>query len=264
MPKALDLDVLLSTCLQASWAAGAELERRFYQEREIHHKGAIDLVTDADRAAEKIAIATISNAFPDHAILAEESGAVGPPSSVRWILDPLDGTTNYAHKVPHFAVSIACEVDGERRVGVVYSPMQRETFVAAKGRGATLNGARIQCTTIDQPDQALMATGFPYYIRERPKEVIDLFTRFVTRVQGVRRFGSAALDLCYVAAGRFDGFFENGLRAWDMAAGTLIVEEAGGVTTRLDGSPLDLDKADVLAAGKSLHPKLVSIHNGQS
>jgi len=262
MSKTLDLDVLLSTCLQASWAAGAELERRFHQEREIHHKGVIDLVTDADRAAETIAITTIRNAFPDHAILAEESGAVGPKSNVRWILDPLDGTTNYAHKVPHFAVSIGCEVDGERRVGVVYNPMHRETFVATKGRGATLNGARISCTEVDKPTHALMATGFPYYLHERPKEVIDLFAKFATRVQGIRRFGSAALDLCYVAAGRFDGFFENGLRAWDMAAGTLIVEEAGGITSRLDGSPLDMEKADVLAAGKTLHPLLVSINNG--
>lgn len=249
---------LFEVCVEAAKASGTVLAGLWGKKREITHKGRIDLVTDADRAAEKECVAIISRHFPEHAILAEESGARGA-SDYRWIIDPLDGTTNYAHNVPHFAVSIACEVRGEVRVGVVYNPISGELFSAIKGAGAFLNNQPLKCTVVNVADEALMATGFPYYIQEKPKEVVELFSAVATRVRGIRRFGSAALDLAYVAAGRFDGFFENGLRAWDMAAGALIVHEAGGLVTRLSGEPMNLEQPDVLASGTQLHPVLVEL-----
>jgi myo-inositol-1(or 4)-monophosphatase len=249
---------LFDVCVEAAKASGTVLAGLWGKKREITHKGRIDLVTDADKAAEKECVSILTRHFPDHSILAEESGARGT-SPVRWIVDPLDGTTNYAHGVPHFSVSIACEVDGVVRVGVVYNPISGELFAARKGAGAFLNNQRVQCTTVSVADEALMATGFPYYIQEKPKEVMELFAAVATRVRGIRRFGSAALDLAYVAAGRFDGFFENGLRSWDMAAGALLVHEAGGIVTRMTGAPLDLEQPDVLASGKALHPILLGL-----
>ena len=251
-------EALLDVCIEAAKASGTVLAGLWGKKREITHKGRIDLVTDADRAAEKECVAILQRHYPDHSILAEESGASGR-SAFRWIIDPLDGTTNYAHNVPHFAVSIACEFEGEIRVGAIYNPISGELFSARKGGGAWLNTQQIHCTATKVADEALMATGFPYYIQERPREVLELFSAFARRARGIRRFGSAALDLAYVAAGRFDGFFEIGLRAWDMAAGALLVEEAGGVITRMDGSQLDLNQPDVLASGRALHPVLLAL-----
>lgn len=252
-------DHLLAAAVAAAERAGAVLAARFGDVRSIERKGsAIDLVTDADRAAEAAAIEAIRERYPDHAVLAEEGGASGA-SPCRWIVDPLDGTTNFAHELAHFCTSVACEVDGRIEVGAILDPMRGELFTAAVGQGARLNGAPIRCTHVERAEEALVATGFPYWVHERAAEVTGLLEAFLARVQGVRRFGSAALDLAYVACGRYDGFFERGLKVWDVAAGFLLVKEAGGVVTGLDGSPADPGAGHVLAAGAAVHPVLLEI-----
>jgi myo-inositol-1(or 4)-monophosphatase len=245
------LDDLLSAVQEAARVAGKILADAFDKQRTIEFKGKIDLVTDADRASETELIRYVRERFPDHAILAEESG-VRRGDGLRWIIDPLDGTTNYSHRVPHFAVSIAVDSTDGLLVGVVYDPLRRELFSAAKGRGATLNGGPIHVNEVASLEQALLCTGFPYDVREHPEAPLGLFNRFTKRAQGMRRFGSAALDLAYVAAGRFDGFFELGLKPWDIAAGALLVREAGGTIMRIDGAPFDLAFGDVIAGGKAI------------
>jgi myo-inositol-1(or 4)-monophosphatase len=252
------LDELSACAVAAAERAGAVLLQRFTQPRTVEKKGLIDLVTDADRAAEEAALAVIRGRFPGHAILAEESGAHGA-SGVRWLLDPLDGTTNYAHGLPHFAVSVACEVDGRLEAAAILDPCKGELFTAVHGRGAKLNGRAISVSTCDTPRDALLATGFPYWITERPAELLALFGGVLPQVQGIRRFGSAALDLAWVAAGRYEGFFELGLKAWDEAAGVLLVREAGGVVTSLPGGPFTLGAGSITAAGPALHGPLVAL-----
>jgi len=251
-------DELLACAVAAAEAGAKVLADRFGGERRIEHKGHIDLVTDADRAAEEAVLAVIRDRFPGHAILAEEEGASGA-SPVRWIVDPLDGTTNYAHGIPHFCTSVACEIGGRLEVGVIVDPLRGECFRAARGRGAFLGGTRLRVTDPGALDRAVLATGFPYWVQERTEEVLELFGAFLRRAQGVRRFGSAALDLAWVAAGRYDGFFELKLKPWDVAAGVLLVEEAGGIVTGLEGGPFDLRDGDTLAAGPALHPLLVPV-----
>lgn len=254
----IPLDDLLECAIDAASSGGKALADRFEGERHVEHKGAIDLVTDADRAAEAAALAAIRARFPDHAILAEEEGASGA-ARWRWIVDPLDGTTNYAHRIPHVCTSVACELDGELVAAAIVDPLRNECFSAAKGRGAFLNGRRLHVTTTGELTQALLATGFPYSVHQRADEVLALFGAFLRRAQGLRRYGSAALDLAWVAAGRYDGFFEMELKPWDIAAGILIVREAGGVVTDLGGGPVDLTKGDILAANPALHPALVPV-----
>jgi myo-inositol-1(or 4)-monophosphatase len=247
---------LLETAELAARRAGALLKARFEQTRTVEFKSGIDLVTDADKDSERELIDFIRTRHPSHAFLAEESGA-HRGAEVTWVIDPLDGTTNYSHRVPHFCVSIAGEAKGGLvLVGVVYDPMREETFAAARGGGATLNGQRIRPSHTRSLAEALLTTGFPYDVRERPEAPVGMFNHLIRQVQGVRRFGSAALDLSYVASGRFDGFFEFGLRPWDIAAGALILEEAGGKVTRIDGQPLDLAIGDIVAANSSLHAPL--------
>lgn len=231
--------------------AGRVLADRFGGERTIEYKGGIDLVTDADRAAEEVVLQFLKARYPDHAVLAEESG-VTRGQGFRWIIDPLDGTTNYSHRVPHFCVSIAVEGEGGLLAGVVYDPLRDELFSARRGGGATLNGARMAVTGRTTLDEALLCTGFPYDVREKPDAPLGLFNRLMRRAQGIRRTGSAALDLAYVASGRFDGFFEFGLKPWDIAAGALLIWEAQGKMTRIDGEPLELSLGDVLACGPGL------------
>jgi myo-inositol-1(or 4)-monophosphatase len=253
------VDHLLAGAVAAAERAGAVLSTRFGGVRRIERKASsIDLVTDADRAAETAALEALRERFPDHAVLAEEGGATGA-SPYRWIVDPLDGTTNFAHELAHFCVSVACEVDGTVEVGAILDPMRGELFTAALGRGARLNGAPIRTTAVADPGDALLATGFPYWVHDRTAEVTSLLEAFLGRVQGVRRFGSAALDLAYVACGRYDAFYERGLKPWDVAAGLLLVTEAGGRVSGIDGSPVRLDAGHVLAAAAPLHPQLVEI-----
>ena len=241
------LDTLLETAIEGARRAGRVLAERFHQPRTVTFKGGIDLVTDADRASESVLLSWLKQRHPDHAILAEESGATAG-SRYRWIIDPLDGTTNYTHQLPHFSVSIAVEADGELQAGVVHDPMRDELFAAARGRGATLNGTPIRASTTDRLDRSLLCTGFPYDVREHPEGPVGLVARFVALSQGIRRLGSAALDLAYLACGRYDGYFEFGLKPWDVAAGALLVSESGGVMTRIDGAPYDTSVVDVLAA----------------
>ena len=234
-------------------ASGRILAERFQGPLAVEFKGRIDLVTDADRASEAALVSFLKARFPDHAVLAEEGGLTQAKGPFRWLVDPLDGTTNYAHRVPHFCVSVAVEGPEGLLAGVVFDPMKDELFSAARGQGAFCNGRPLAVSRAATLERALLCTGFPYDVRERPEVPVGLFNHFIRKVQGVRRMGSAALDLAYVAAGRFDGFFEAGLKPWDVAAGALLVAEAGGVVTRFDGSPHELDGAQVLAAGPALH-----------
>lgn len=246
---------LLEVAVEGARRSGQILSQRFHQRRTIEFKGGIDLVTDADRASEAVLLEYLRSRFPDHSILAEESGLfapAGPRPAFRWLVDPLDGTTNYAHQLPHFCVSVAVEAEGELWAGAVFDPLREELFAAAKGLGATLNGVPIRASQQASLERSLLSTGFPYDIHQRPGGPLGLFNLLVRKAQGIRRMGSAALDLAYLACGRFDGFFEFGLKPWDIAAGALLVREAGGVVSRLDGSPLELSQGDVLAAGPRL------------
>ncbi len=247
---------LRQTAEEAALRAGRLLADRFEDARTIEYKGGIDLVTDGDKAAEAAILEVVHGRYPGHAVLAEESGAQ-KGEGFRWIIDPLDGTTNYSHQVPHFAVSIAVEDAQGLVAGVVYDPMRQESFSAGRGRGATLNGRPLAVSGAQRLGQALLCTGFPYDIRERPHAPLALFNRLIGHAQGIRRMGSAALDLAYVAAGRFDGFFEFGLKAWDIAAGALLITEAGGRMTRIDGEPLDLALGDVLCGPPVLYDALL-------
>ena len=253
---------LREAAIEAARLAGAVLREKLAQARTVAFKGEgrLNLVTDADHASERVLLDFLRARFPDHAILAEESGAAGH-SEHTWFIDPLDGTTNYAHGVPHFCVTLAVEGPAVGSAsgmlaGVVYDPVRDELFAAAHGAGATLNGRPISVSGVSTLDGALLCTGFPYDLHEHPTAPLGLFNRLITQAQGVRRMGSAALDLAYVACGRFDGFFEFGLKPWDIAAGALLIAEAGGAMTQLDGAPFDVRVGDILAAGGALRPAL--------
>ena len=225
-------------------------------------KGDINLVTEADIAAENLIIERIRSYYPQHGILAEESGEAallgGKRSEWKWIIDPLDGTTNYAHGYPCFCVSIALERDGQLEIGVVYDPMRDEMFAAERGNGATLNDRKIRVSTVDELSGAMLCTGFPYNVRERPDFARD-FTNFTMNAQAVRRDGSAALDLAYVACGRFDGFWEDGLSPWDIAAGALLIFEARGRVTNFNDQPLDIYNEQVLASNGLIHDAMMKV-----
>ena len=225
---------LEQVALRAARAAGRIHLQRLSRIKVTRKTSAIDLVTEADHESEQAVIRTLNRAFPDHAILAEESGANARLSEHRWIIDPLDGTTNFAHAFPQFCVSIAYERRGRVELAVVFDALKRELFVAARGRGARLNGRPIHVSATPSLDRALLATGFPYDRRERRNFYFTFWEAFMMRTQGVRHTGSAVLDLCYVACGRVDALWEFGPRPWDVAAGALIVTEAGGQVTNLD------------------------------
>jgi len=251
---------LLNFAIQTAREAGHILTERMGRAR-VSNKGVIDLVTEADLAAESFIIERIQTHYPRHAVLAEESGAthtVERGSEWKWIVDPLDGTTNYAHGYPCFCVSIAVERAGEVVVGVIYDPVRDETFAAERGEGATLNGRRIRVSDVDELNRAMLCTGFPYNVRESG-DFARHFTNFIMTAQAVRRDGSAALDLAYVACGRFDGFWEEGLRPWDVAAGVLLVEEAGGRVSRYDGQPFDIYTPPILASNGLIHEEMMRV-----
>lgn len=241
---------------------GAALMKHYGALERVEEKdSSINLVTAADREAEERIKAVIRAAFPSHEILAEESGAdvSGKESGIRWIVDPLDGTTNFAHSFPLFAVSIAVEQDGEIVAAGVENPFYRERFLAGKGSGATLNGQPIHVSGAKSVSQSLMVTGFPYDRRERPDHYLAAWKEFLLRAHGVLRLGSAALDLCFVAAGRLDGFWEEKLNPWDTAAGWLILEEAGGRVTSHAGEPYSPYGPTILASNGAIHAECVQI-----
>ena len=246
---------MLNFAVQTARDAGSILVDRLGRALQVSNKGDIDLVTEADLASEKLIIERIKSHYPRHAILAEESGAsefVAGTSDWKWIIDPLDGTTNYAHGYPCFCVSIGLERAGALEIAAIYDPMRDEMFAAERGQGATLNGRRMRVSEIDDLNSAMLCTGFPYNVRERPNFERD-FANFTMEAQAVRRDGSAAIDLAYVASGRFDGFWEDGLNAWDVAAGVLLVEEAGGLVTDFEGGKLDIYTPKVLASNGLVH-----------
>ncbi|MBI2187495.1 MAG: inositol monophosphatase [Acidobacteria bacterium] len=249
----------LATAVEIVLRAGEiQLARRGAGLR-ISKKGVRDLVTEVDLECERMCRAVIAERFPDHDILAEELGgeaADRPGARCRWVFDPLDGTTNYAHGLPIFSASLALQIDGRTDVGAIYDPSRRELFTAERGEGAFLNGQALAVSHTAEPIDALLVTGFPYFYTQ---ELVDLFATFLQRARAVRRLGSAALDLCYVAAGRFDAFWEQHLKPWDMAAGALIVEEAGGRITGMDGSPFDLSAGHVVASNGRIHEVLLAI-----
>ena len=245
-------------------AAGAVLLEGHGRTHAPEKKGRIDLVTEYDRRSEALLLRLIRERFPDHDIVAEESGAHAGDDSgragasrPRWYCDPLDGTTNYAHNYPFFAVSVGVEVDGELVAGAVHDPVRDELFAAAAGAGATLDGRPIHVSAVAPLEDALLVTGFPYDVREHPERHLPLFQEFLLCAQGVRRDGSAALNLCYVAMGRFDGMWEGNLSPWDVAAGTLIVREAGGLVTGYAGEPFRLDGRRLVTANPTLHAHLL-------
>jgi myo-inositol-1(or 4)-monophosphatase len=243
--------------VHAALEAGQLLRERVDSIKEVRHKSVADIVTDVDVLSEQLIRRTILEAFPTHSILGEEGGnREGSDPTYRWIVDPLDGTTNYAHGFPFFCVSIALEANGRTEVGVVYAPYLNELFVASRGGGATLNDQPIRVSRVDNLPGALLATGFPYS-RERFHRALRTFEVLSLRAQAVRRAGSAALDLCYVACGRFDAYWEHVISAWDVAAGTLIVAEAGGRVTASDCSPFQLEAGDVLASNGLVHDSVV-------
>lgn len=258
----MELDRIKQVAVRAAFRSGEILNRYFGKPLQISKKGVMDLVTEADVASEKSIIATIHETFPDHAILAEESGASGTDQSDLWIIDPLDGTTNFAHHLPIFAVSIAYCHNDEVVMGIVFNPVTGELYDAAKDEGARLNGESIYVTATDSVGESLLVTGFPYTVRTQyPTDQMTRFGRCLTTSQGIRRLGSAALDLCYVAAGRFDGFWEENLKPWDTAAGMCIVLEAGGKITDFSGSHYTIMDKQILATNSHIHQQMVDLLN---
>jgi myo-inositol-1(or 4)-monophosphatase len=255
---------LLNFAIQTARDAGAILTDKLGRVTQVRAKGDIDLVTEADLASERLIIDRIKSHYPRHSILAEESGdsesanPVSGSSEWKWIVDPLDGTTNFAHAYPCFCVSIALERAGQIEIGVVYDPMRDEMFAAERGGGTTLNGRRILVSAVAELNSAMLCTGFPYDVRERPHFALD-FTNFTMAAQAVRRDGSAALDLAYVACGRFDGFWEDGLNPWDVAAGVLLIQEAGGVVTDFSGGPLNIYTPKVLVSNGQIHEQMIRV-----
>jgi len=256
----MDLQTIKRIGIRAAYRAGRILIDHFDKPLQVKKKGAIDLVTQADVASEKAIVATIQEVFPDHGILAEESAAIAGNGHDRWIIDPLDGTTNFAHHLPIFAVSIAYARDDVPLMGIVFNPANGELFTAIHGQGAHLNDAPIYVSNVETVEDSLLVTGFPYTIRTTsPAEPIARFTRCLTASQGVRRLGSAALDLCFVACGRFEGFWEENLKPWDTAAGMLIAQAAGGRVTDYKDLPYHVEDRQILATNARIHAEMVQL-----
>lgn len=254
---------MLEIAEKAARAAGALIREAYEGPVQVRLKGAVDLVTQVDTAAEELIRATLLGAFPHHGFFGEEGGVTAEAGSM-WIVDPLDGTTNFAHGYPFVAVSIALEVEGVVELGVVYDPLRDELFSAQRGRGATRNGRPISVSDRSPLEQALVVTGFPYNYRQDPELILRLFRAFSLKARGMRRDGAAALDLCYLACGRFDAFYELGLQPWDMAAGSLIVREAGGMLTDLYGKPFEIRRPSMLASNVRLHKEMLDVIGPQA
>lgn len=254
--------VFLATAVEIVLRAGEIQMSRRESGFQIDKKGTIDLVTEVDLECEKMCRAVVAERFPHHDILAEElSSGPGQPrtSRYRWVFDPLDGTTNYAHGLPVFCASLALEIDGRAEVGAIYDPTRKELFTGERGQGAFVNGTRLRVSETRSLLDALLVTGFPYDVHEKLVPLLAMFGAFLGEARAVRRLGSAALDLCYVAAGRFDGFWEQTLKPWDVAAGALIVEEAGGRITGMDGSQFDPAAAHLVASNGQIHEAMLGV-----
>jgi myo-inositol-1(or 4)-monophosphatase len=254
----------LAVGVEAALAAG-QIQRQFFRKDfDIQKKGVIDLVTEADLAVEQDIRARLARHFPTHTVLGEEAAQSAPDgaSPFRWIVDPIDGTTNFAHGLALFCVSIALEIEGRVDVGVIYEPIGDELFTAERGEGARVNGRRMHVTSEASLIDSLVVTGFPPQSSSLRQTQLAAFAAFLARARAVRRLGSAALDLAFVAAGRFDGFWEHSLHAWDVAAGGIIVAEAGGLVTGFDGSPFDPFAGQIVASNGALHPEMLAVLEG--
>lgn len=251
----------LATAVEAVVRAGDIQIARFGTVLRVEKKGAIDLVTEIDVEVERMFRALIAERFADHDVLAEEMGQTRTGARHRWVFDPLDGTTNYAHGIPIFCSTLALEIDGVPTVAAVYDPSRRELFTAERGVGAWLNGEPLKVSSTTTLNDSVLVTGFPYDIHDpaRMQVLVGLFAGFLGHARAVRRLGSAAIDLCWVAAGRMDGFWEQSLQPWDVMGGGLIVQEAGGVVTGLDGSAWDAHSGNVLATNGHLHDEMLAV-----
>ncbi|MBU9888822.1 MAG: inositol monophosphatase [Candidatus Omnitrophica bacterium] len=245
------------TLLDALTRAGKIVKTNFGKPQKISKKGVFNLVTEVDKAAERAIVDLILKKFPRHAVLAEESPAV-EGSEGRWIIDPIDGTTNFAHGFPTVSISIAFEREERLEMGGVFDPFRKELFFAERGKGAVMNGKKIRVSKVPALSDALLATGFPYDRDKNPDDYLAMLRAFITRIQGVRRGGSAAIDLCYVACGRFDGYYEMKLSPWDKAAGMIMVQEAGGRLTDFSGNPLTLLGIQNLATNGRIHEAMLA------
>ena len=249
-----------ATAIEAVVRAGDLQMQKFGGQLQIDKKGRIDLVTEVDVAVERMFRALVAERFPDHQVLAEEmGGAAEAPAGPCWVFDPIDGTTNFAHGLPIFCASLALEIDGVAEIAAVYDPTRKELFTAERGGGAFLNGRPLRVSSADRLLDAMLVTGFPYDIHSRVEEIVGLFAAFVGQARAVRRLGSAAIDLCYVAAGRLDGFWESDLKPWDIAGGGLIVAEAGGRITNMAGAPFTSRGGHVLATNGRLHEAMLEV-----
>ncbi len=255
----MDVQRIRDVGLAAGARAGEILCNYWGKTHTVEKKGATDLVTEADLASEKAITQLIRTAFPEHSILAEESGITFGTDSCRWIIDPLDGTTNFAHGLPEFTVSIAFAYEEELVFGLVLNPVTEELFCGIRGRGATLNGRAIQVSSADNLGESLLVTGFPYELKPVIDPLMQRFERCLMAAQGIRRLGSAALDLCYVACGRFEGFWEQNLAPWDTAAGVVIAQEAGATISDFSNEPYSIEKKEILATNGHVHEKLATL-----
>ena len=258
---------MLDDAVNLALSAGALLKKGFNTSHTIWNKeGVQNLVTECDLASEKLILSALKKKYPSHSFLAEESGGSQESEEVLWIIDPLDGTVNFARHIPAFCVSIAAYKKGAPLLGVVYQPMTDELFIAEKGKGATLNGKKISVSKASSLEETLIATGFPYNVQEDPLKCISLLSSFLKKGCPIRRIGSAALDMAYTAAGRFDAYYETGIKPWDVAAGALLIEESGGKVTDWQGAPYSLFASEgILATNDPVHSiMLEAIANGRS
>ena len=256
--------MLKQTLIEATLAGAKILQKYFNGQFSISSKtGVNDLVTQADKEAEEVIIQTIRQRFPEHYILSEEAGALESSSNTKWIIDPIDGTVNFAHGIPICCVSIGLEQDGEMIMGAVYNPLMNEFFFAEKGWGASLNDKKINVSAKEELGRSCLVTGFPYSYLDMPNGPLQVFEKLIRQGIPVRRLGSAALDLCWVAAGRFDGFYEHNLKAWDSSAGFLIVQEAGGTVTDFKGDKYSPYQPSIVATNRKIHEELLQAVNGK-
>ncbi len=255
----MDMNLIKRTGIAAAYKGAGILKTNFGRTTGIQKKGAIDLLTESDTGSERVIIEKIRKVFPSHGILAEESGRQNEEAECVWIIDPLDGTTNFAHNLGFFAVSIAFAVKGNIVAGTVLNPVTGELFTAAEGEGAQLNGLPIHVSKTATLLDSLLVTGFPYDFKDILRNIKDRFFNCLQASQGVRRLGSASLDLCYTAAGRFEGFWEENLKPWDTAAGLIIAREAGALVTDFSGNQFDVNKKEILATNGMIHQEMIKL-----